>query len=62
MPMELTTEEMIEHAEAGDNLGICRLCGSVAEGVEPDARNYECHACGRAEVFGLEEYLMEFAQ
>lgn len=44
--------------EADDNLGFCIACGEEAFGVEPDARNYECEACGESKVFGAEELLM----
>lgn len=42
-----------------DNPGICIVCGNDQEGCEPDARNYECEACGEPQVFGAEELLME---
>ena len=35
--------------------GFCLACGEVAEGVEPDARKYECEDCGAAKVYGGEE-------
>lgn len=41
-----------------DNPGFCILCGCEAEGVEPDAQNYECEACGSEQVFGAEELLI----
>ncbi|MDE1905784.1 MAG: hypothetical protein KGH75_04970 [Rhodospirillales bacterium] len=41
-----------------DNPGICLLCGADAEGVEPDAQEYECEVCGEASVYGAEELLM----
>jgi hypothetical protein len=39
--------------------GFCLICGNEAEGVEPDARNYTCEACGVDQVFGAEELLVE---
>lgn len=39
-------------------LGACLSCGEQAEGVEPDARGYECDACGKPHVYGLEELLI----
>jgi len=42
-----------------DNPGFCLICGNEAEGVEPDAQNYECESCGAEQVFGAEELLME---
>jgi len=41
-------------------MGACRSCGVMAShGVEPDARGYDCEACGEPEVYGLEELLLE---
>ena len=51
--------EQYEEATMGlDNPGVCLACGEEAYGVEPDARNYTCEACGESKVFGLEEALM----
>jgi hypothetical protein len=44
-----------------DNPGFCIKCGEDAEGVEPDAREYECEHCGEAAVYGADELLMEIA-
>lgn len=41
--------------------GLCISCGAEAEGVEPDARKYECEACGERAVYGAEELLMAVA-
>lgn len=41
-----------------DNPGFCVACGAEAEGVEPNARRYECEACGERGVYGAEELLM----
>lgn len=41
-----------------DNPGFCLACGCEVEGVEPDAREYECEACGEQEVYGAEELLL----
>jgi hypothetical protein len=41
-----------------DNPGFCIKCGGEVEGVEPDARRYECESCGEAGVYGAEELLM----
>ena len=54
--------EAIERASTTlDNPGFCVRCGSEAEGVEPDARRYECEACGEMGVYGAEELLMHIA-
>lgn len=41
-----------------DYIGICIRCGNEQEGVEPDARKYECEDCGANTVYGAEELLM----
>jgi hypothetical protein len=41
-----------------DNPGFCIICGEDAEGVEPDARRYECESCGKRGVYGAEELLI----
>ena len=54
--------EAVESAQASlDNPGFCIVCGADAEGVEPDARKYECEACGEPGVYGAEELLMHLA-
>jgi hypothetical protein len=59
---DITAETIIEAVERRrtslDNPGICILCGIETEGVEPDARNYHCEACGADQVFGVEELLI----
>ena len=35
--------------------GFCLACGAEPDGVEPDARKYECPSCGAAKVYGAEE-------
>ena len=41
--------------------GICVACGQDADGCEPDARNYKCECCGKRQVFGAEELMLEMA-
>lgn len=61
----VTTDRIIEAAERGmstlDNPGICLACGADADGCEPDARRYECEACGERQVYGAEELVMMVA-
>jgi predicted RNA-binding Zn-ribbon protein involved in translation (DUF1610 family) len=39
--------------------GFCTSCREITNsGVEPDARKYECEACGEQTVYGIEEALM----
>ena len=40
---------------------FCIACGHGHGGCEPDARGYECEACGENEVYGDEELLLETA-
>ena len=42
-----------------DNPGFCIECGAEVDGVEPDARGYDCEACGAAAVYGAEELIGE---
>ena len=52
------TLDSILAAVADDYIGICVRCGQEQEGVEPDARKYECESCGKPKVYGAEELLM----
>lgn len=54
--------EAVERGNTGlDNPGFCLICGCEAEGVEPDACEYECESCGAPAVYGAEELLMAMA-
>ena len=57
----ITPERVIEACERRhtslDNPGFCIACGADAAGVERDAQEYECEACGEAAVYGAEELL-----
>lgn len=44
-----------------DNPGFCLACGHEAEGVEPDACEYECEACGEMAVMGADDLLTELS-
>lgn len=57
-PRSLTESRVIHLIELDDHYGICLACGSECQGVEPDARNYLCEACGETQVFGVEEILI----
>ena len=48
----------LEDAMLCDNEGICHACGEIASEVEPDARNYKCWACGKYEVYGIEQTII----
>ena len=40
-----------------DNPGFCIACGHEQGGCEPDARKYQCEACGENAVYGAEEIM-----
>ncbi len=46
--------ELIEEMDENQQ-GFCLACGEIADGVEPDARRYECECCGAEKVYGAEE-------
>lgn len=46
-----------ENMAGGAYLGYCVKCGAEHEGVEPDAREYECEECNEPAVYGAEELL-----
>jgi hypothetical protein len=62
LPKGLTIDTILAAVESStfgmENLGFCLACGEQADGCEPDARNYECGACGERKVFGAEEILI----
>jgi hypothetical protein len=41
-----------------DNPGFCLACGHEQEGCEPDARRYQCEACGERTVYGAQELVL----
>ncbi len=59
LPKGLTPDIILEACERSmfglDNPGFCLACGCEADGCEPDAREYECEACGAPKVYGAEE-------
>lgn len=65
LPKGLTLETVMEAAErqmfGTDNPGFCLACGNEQEGCEPDAREYECEACGEKKVYGASEIVMMLA-
>ena len=58
IPETLTLDKILEALEADAYLGFCLACGAAHEGVEPDARRYECDECGMRRVYGAEEVLL----
>ena len=54
------TDAVARHHAGLDDPGFCIRCGADAEAVEPDARRYECEACGKRGVYGAEELLIHF--
>lgn len=58
---KVTLERVMEAVEEDNSLGFCLGCGAEASGVEPDAREYKCEACGERKVYGAEELLFMLA-
>lgn len=60
--MSKTKKITVSHAfydeMRGDYQGFCLSCNETAEGIEPDAVNYECEYCGKRQVFGIEVLLI----
>ncbi len=56
--LERVTEAVERSDTTLDNPGFCTLCGAEADGVEPDARKYQCEACGSPSVYGADELLL----
>lgn len=52
-------EDVMVASDSDDYLGFCIHCGSLAEGVEPDAVKYECEVCGEHQVYGADEILIQ---
>jgi Zn finger protein HypA/HybF involved in hydrogenase expression len=53
-----TTLKNLERKIFNGGTGWCVGCGTEAEGVEPDARQYTCEKCHAPKVYGLEELMM----
>ena len=53
----ISEEEYAHHSNDYD--GLCLSCGAWSSGgVEPDAENYKCEACGERAVCGAEQALL----
>lgn len=50
-----------DHHTSLEDPGFCLACGLDVDGVEPDARKYECEHCGEHQVYGAEEVLLMMA-
>ena len=61
MHKSLTADRIMDGVERykldNDNPGFCVACGHEQGGCEPDARRYECEACGEPKVYGAEELM-----
>lgn len=59
-PKQLTAYLIAEYGDLETALydnrtdGICHNCGFITAGVEPDAEDYRCEACGVDAVHGIE--------
>ena len=61
----ITLDRVVEALERSDynldNPGFCVRCGADTDGVEPDARDCQCEACGENGVHGAEEMMLRLA-
>lgn len=60
MPDCLDIDEIINAAQRDDNTGFCISCGGDVDGVEPDARSYNCPHCSRQSVYGAEQLILMY--
>lgn len=60
MTPNMDQERLLEVLSGDEDIGFCVECGEECDRVEPDARNYKCHACGNLTVYGAEQILVEF--
>ena len=56
----ITADRVCTLVEADANTGICLTCGADQDGTEPDAKGYECRACGAFDVQGAEVLLLRY--
>lgn len=58
---KLDIDAVIAAAENEEEyIGFCVACGAEQYDVEPDARRYECDACGKPKVYGAQEILLSY--
>lgn len=57
--MKLSIDEYNDYTN--DYCGYCSTCNDITQfdGVEPDAREYECPNCEQNTLMGVEEAMME---
>ena len=55
----ITPQRLLSLVGSGESIGICTACGEEAHGVEPDAQDYRCEACGTFAMTGVESLLVE---
>lgn len=60
LPANLTLDMIMDAVKEDEYFGFCVSCGEQMNPVEPDAREYECEACGEHTVYGAEELLIMF--
>jgi predicted RNA-binding Zn-ribbon protein involved in translation (DUF1610 family) len=56
--VKITLDQITEAIESNEYVGFCLACGSMQDGIEPDARRYYCETCGERRVYGSEECLL----
>jgi hypothetical protein len=56
-PVFIPSESDLLIAIELDN-GFCLACGAENEGIEPDARKYNCICCNKPRVYGAEQLFL----
>jgi len=64
--MQIPLEKLVDATKRRmfglDNPGFCTACGHEQDGCEPDAREYECEACGKKKVYGSDELIIMYME
>lgn len=58
MTTKIDFNRIMEAVQNDEDVGFCLACGAENDGVEPDARRYECEECGARKVYGAQELLI----
>lgn len=54
----LTSDRIMDAVESDDYIGFCIKCGAEHYGIDPDAIEYSCEACGEESVYGAPELMI----
>ena len=57
-PMRVVDAARRQHDDARQSWLLLGVRATSTEGCEPDARGYDCEACGEPQVFGADELML----